>query len=91
MHESKIIAIIPAPGWRAAFRGGDGKIFYSPVAAWALNREGEVVGLDACEWVDSCEKFPDFIRYWGPGEKVPTDTDESGNEDKTNANNIDNK
>ena len=68
MCESKIVGITSAAGWYATYREDDGSLFYRPLAAWALKRDGSVVGLDPDEQVEDCEAVHNFIGYRAPGE-----------------------
>ncbi|MGH2522567.1 MAG: hypothetical protein ACRDH2_08690 [Anaerolineales bacterium] len=65
MTTRKILQIMPAPGWGAAFEE-DGEEYVSTLAGWALVQEGEgqaVMGLVAGKQVEFCDDQPGFTGY----------------------------
>ncbi len=69
MSNRKILQMMAAPGWSAAFSGGDdapGTELVVPLMGWALVQDDDaqkVVGLIAEEEVTFCDSEPDFTGY----------------------------
>src|SRR5690349_18219788 len=67
MADRKIVQIMPADGWGAAFEDGEDEVI-SPLVGWALVQDGDgasaVVGLVAAdEKVELCDDDSDFTGY----------------------------
>jgi len=65
--ESKIIQIMPAPGWGAVFNADEGEQYVEPLVGWALVQDEpagtRIVGLVASDKVDIADTLPDFGGY----------------------------
>jgi len=66
MAERKILQIMPAAGWGAAFDTGDEEEI-TPLVGWALVQDGDgksaVVGLVAGNEVELCDQQDNFAGY----------------------------
>ena len=66
MADRKIMQIMPAAGWGAAFEAGDEEEI-SPLVGWALVQDAEgksaVVGLVAGNDVELCDQQENFAGY----------------------------
>jgi hypothetical protein len=66
MAERKILQIMPAAGWGAAFDTGDEEEI-TPLVGWALVQDGAgksaVVGLVAGNEVEQCDQQENFAGY----------------------------
>lgn len=63
----KIIQILPAPGWFAAFQG-DGTVELDPLACFALGEDGSVVGICGKDFLVPADEVENFLCYIGPGQ-----------------------
>ena len=72
--DKKIIQIMPAEGWRAAyFDDEQNEVFYNEIIAFGLRDDGFVVpiGWDGDESDDTIVKTSNFVGLCPPGKRMP--------------------
>jgi hypothetical protein len=66
----RILQLLPAPGWVAAYRGANAVLYYTPIACWALVAERKsgvqaIVGVEPHDGVmDFCDAVENFQGYY---------------------------